>query len=354
MNKIILADAGHIASAHLSKILALKGKSILLTGSTGMIMSYMAEILAYLNKEHSLEMKIYLHGRNMQRLKSRHNDIVDMEGIFFLDFDVIENIPQNINFDYIVHGASPAGTKAFLENPVGTILPNVYGIRNILEYAKGHNTKVCFLSSNAIYGTINKSLISETDYGIVDPLGERACYIESKRLAEQLCVAYNKQYGIKASIARIPFTYGPTYDLKNDTRALARFIKCIIENKDIEIFEDATPLQYTYAADVVSAILYMMDDEKAAGEAFNICTTAAMNMQDIIDTMLLACSEKSKSRLIIKKDQSEYYFGKNKDINLSLMDNTKLINLGWHECYDFPSGLKQTILGAYEKYTCRG
>lgn len=349
MSLIIYEDMQYLSEKYISIFSELENKKILLTGSSGMIMSYMAEFLVHLSHKYSLNIKLYLHGRNLVRMKQRHKDILDYDNVVLLSFDLLNPLDIDINFDYIIHGASPAGTKSFLENPVGTILPNVYGIKNILDFAKTHNSKVCFFSSNAIYGNVDKKTISENDYGIVDPLSDRACYIESKKLAEQLCIAYYKQYGVKTTIARIPFTYGPTYDLQTDTRALPRFIRNIIEDKDIEIFEDSTLLQYTYVADVISAVLYIILNENAIGQAYNIATSATMDMQQIIKT-LISIDKCIKSKLILKEDKDNYYFKKDKNINLSMIDNKKLKMLGWKEHYNFESGLRRPFLGIQEKY----
>ena len=211
--KVIYEDMEYLAEKHLTCFSQLENKRILITGSTGMIMSYMSEFLVRLNKKYKLNMIIYLQGRNKEKLYKKHRAICLEENVFLVDFDILNKIPDDISFDYIVHGASPAATKYFLEQPVDTILPNVNGLMNMLNYAKNVNsggTKVVFCSSNVIYGKVNSAAITENDYGIIDILGERSCYVESKRMGEQLCVAYHRQYGIFANIVRVPYTYGPT------------------------------------------------------------------------------------------------------------------------------------------------
>ncbi len=348
MNVCIKGDIDCLMEKGTLEIEKLRNKKILLLGSTGMILSYMGMFLAKLNKQYELNIVLYLHGRNLEKIRRIYGSIIDRKNVFDICFDLTKEFPIDINVDYIIHGASPAGTKMFLEKPVETIISNVYGVKNSLDYARIYGSKVCFLSSTAIYGNTNKCRIAENDYGIVDPLDERACYMESKRLAEQLCYAYNKEYGIKAYIARIPYTYGPTYDLKNDVRALPKFIKSIIENRNIELFDDSVELQYTYVADIVTAILYILHNG-VSGEAYNVCGTNCMNMQEILEKLLIYTDGKSCSKIILKKKDKNYYFGDKTSINLIAMDNRKLENLGWKECCPFSFGLRQTISGIYER-----
>lgn len=346
MNKVIYKDMEKICEKHINCFSQLKDKSILLIGSTGNILSYMSEFLVALNLKYELGIKLYLHGRNLKNLKEKHSNILDKKDVFLINFDLIKEIPKKIHFDYIIHGASPAATKFFLETPVDTILPNVYGMKNVLDYARENiSTKVIFLSSVAIYGNVGVHEIRENDYGYINPLLERSSYSESKRLTEQLCVAYHRQYNVNVNIARIPYTYGLMYDLKNDNRALPRFIKQILKNKDIDVFEDEALLQYTYVADVVSGLIYILLNGKPLPDGvYNISAKEQVNMYDMLKIMIEAIDTKSK--IILKKD--DYYFKNNKEINFSKINSDKLKSLGWKQMYDINTGLRQMMLGINE------
>ena len=113
--KVIYEDMEYLAEKHLTCFSQLENKRILITGSTGMIMSYMSEFLVRLNKKYKLNMIIYLQGRNKEKLYKKHRAICLEENVFLVDFDILNKIPDDISFDYIVHGASPAATKYFLE-----------------------------------------------------------------------------------------------------------------------------------------------------------------------------------------------------------------------------------------------
>lgn len=350
INKIIFEDMEKISENHANILMKLKNKSLLLIGSTGTILSYMAEFLCALNKKHDLNLQIYLHGRNINKLKIRHKNILENENVFLLEFDLLKDFPINKKFDYIIHGASPAATKYFMEMPVDTILANVIGMNNVLKYISKFGGKALFLSSNAIYGKSDKKIITEDTYGLVDPLGNRSCYVEAKRLTEQLCAAYVKQYKVNACIARVPFTYAPNYNLVEDTRALPRFIKKIINNENIEMFKDDAKIQYTYVGDVINGFIYILLKGMNLPEGvYNVCSSDCMKMENMVKIMLDIVE--SKSKLIVKNE--DYYFKNNKEIDFTFVDNKKLKSLGWKEEFDFFSGLTQTVLSMQAIYGTR-
>ena len=328
----------------------LRGKKFLLLGSTGMILSYMARFLTEMNDEYQLDMRILLQGRSAARLRARHGYLEDRDGVSFEAFDISAGIPENISVDYIIHGASPANGTFFIKRPVDTIMPNVLGTRSVLEYAKEKKARVLYMSSTAIYGDVSgiaKQYISENDYGIVDPLDERASYYESKRLGEQMCSAYSRQYGVSASVARIPYTYGPSYDLEADLRIFPRCIKKILAGEEVELFHEDTLLQYTYAADVASALLIGLQNGES-GQAYNVCRLDGMSMEDMVKNIAEANPHGSKAEIIIKGNDADYYFKDKKTVNLQWMSNEKLVSIGWKSCFDFPLGLAQTIRGIKE------
>lgn len=327
-----------------------KNKNFLLLGATGMIMSYVARFLYQMNKHYHLNMKIFLQGRSIERLRKRHEVLEGKTGIVFEVFDILEGIPSKITVDYIIHGASLASGVDFINKPVETILPNVQGTKKVLDYAKGNNARVLYMSSTAIYGNVSglgKHRISENDYGIVDPLAERASYYESKRLGEQLCAAYSRQYQTSASIVRIPYTYGPSYDLSLDKRILPKCIRKILNGQTVELFHEETKLQYTYSADVASAMLICLLKGKK-GEAYNVCRMDGMELENMVKKIVDSVFEENMAKVIIKNHNEDYYFADRKDVNLQWMDNSKIESLGWKSCFNFAQGLEQTIHGIDE------
>lgn len=96
---------------------------------------------------------------------------------------------MEIRFDYIIHAASPAGSQYYGTNPLGVIKPNILGTYNILEYARENRCgRILYFSTGDVYGKIDDEvkIVTEDNYGYVDPTAVRNCYGESKRMAENM------------------------------------------------------------------------------------------------------------------------------------------------------------------------
>ncbi len=349
MNKILKEDFELILSSYGVEFEKLHNAKILITGAYGMITSYLTEFLAYIAKDFNIE--LYLQCRNEKKAMHVFRQHVEEDFFHILTFDFERGEIPNIDIDYIIHAASPASTKAFVETPVDVISPNVIGTWNLLQYAKKKKVKKFLLcSSNSIYGEggIEKTVLTEKDYGIVDPLNERSSYIESKRIAEQMCVAFSKQYEVKTSIIRICHTYGPTFDIENDSRIIPRVIKQILNGEDVVIYRDPNSvIQYTYIADMISAIMLVCLNGEV-GVAYNSGGNEIVKMDDVITWMVNAESS-IKSKLIEKEIDGNYNFSKGKGVNFVKLDNSKLRELGWKQIFNNEEGFSRTVKAYFNK-----
>ena len=343
MNSIKINDFKLLIKSYHDVLKTLNGRTILITGSTGMITTYLSEFLSYISDEYDL--KIILQCRNMAKAKRIYGEYLNNSNINILDFNFEADEIPDIKPDYIIQAASPASTKAFIETPVDVISPNVIGTFNLLRFAKKINVKsFLFLSSNSIYGEggIEKTVLEEVDYGIVDPLNDRSSYIESKRIAEQMCRAFYKQYGVNTSIIRICHTYGPTFDIKNDTRIIPRVIRQTLNNEDVVIYKDPySQIQYTYIADMVAAILLVLLKGNP-GEAYNAGGDEIVKMNDVVK-WLYESNNKTSSKLIEKEIDKNYAFSKGKGVNFIKLSNSKLKKLGWKQLIDNKKGFTRTV-----------
>ena len=343
MASLYAVDLDIIVASDIECLTGFKDKTILLIGATGNILSYIARLLFEMNDRFGLNAHICLHGRSIERLRSRFIDCIDRPDLEFLCFNIESEFPMDRRFDYMIHGASPASARFFKETPVDVIIPNVFGMRNILEYQKcsnGRGSHSVFLSSQAVYGNVDLKEITENDYGIIDPLAERSCYVEAKRMTEQLCAAYAKQYGVVSSVVRVPYAYGPSYDLDHDSRALPRFIKKIINEETFEMSEDDQIIQYTYAGDVANGIFHVLYKGKPMPDGvYNIGGDDFLRFQDMVQTMVEIANNGAK--MILTKDN--FALKGNKELDYTRNSTEKLKELGWKPCFGYKEGLKQTI-----------
>ena len=234
-NKTVQEDMNNILNSGFD-YQKLNGKTILITGGTGMLASYMVYFLIYLNENISkFKCKIILLARDKNKVYDKFGDYAKKKYFDIYLGNIIEEIKIEEKIDYIIHAASIAITQYFKDYPIDVILPNSLGTYRLLELAYKNNVdSFLYFSTGSIYGKINEiNSITEETYGVLDPLDSNSCYSESKRLGETLCKAYWNQKKVKTKMVRITHTYGPTIDLNTDKRVFSEFIKNIINREDI-------------------------------------------------------------------------------------------------------------------------
>jgi len=249
------------------------GHTWLITGSGGFIGSYFLDFIDYCNNNVFYEPdKVICIDNYKTGSISRIKHLLSNNNFQFINTDISKPIELSQHIDYIVHAASIASPTYYRKYPIETIEVNVWGLKNLLDIAKEKNLKsMLYLSSSEIYGNPDEEHIptSETYNGNVSCIGPRACYDESKRLGETLCINYWKQYGVPIKIARPFNVYGPGMRI-DDRRVIPDFFKGAIYNKRIEILSDGSPTRsFCYISDAVTGFIkIMMSDYN--GEIFNI------------------------------------------------------------------------------------
>lgn len=318
----------------------LYNQKILITGATGMICSSIVDILFYLNSNLNANIKIILAGRDKKRLIKRFSLYSCDIDYFFLEYDATKNQDINLNVDYIIHGASNANPSSYVKQPVETILANITGLDVLLRLARKVNPKkLVFISSSEVYGRIDgKKDLEEGNYGLIDILNLRACYPNSKRLAETLCIAYAEEYDINVTIARPGHIYGPTITLQDD-RASAQFTKFSMSKQDIIMKSSGLQLRsYCYVLDCASAILTILLNGEN-GNAYNIS-----NKKSIVSIRNVAEEFSKSSGVSLKFENASDYEKK----GYNMMDNVclksdKLEKLGWKAIFDLKTGVDHTL-----------
>ena len=233
----------------------------LITGSTGLIGAALVRALAARGDA------VMAAARNVGKARSMFGSL---KGVEIVEWDVTRPLEARVSADCLIHAAAETASRGFVERPVETIMTIVGGTRNVLEFArKAHIGKVVFLSTMEVYGVPTADPVTESDFGLLDPASARSSYPEAKRLAENLCVAYSREYGVDVTIARLTQTFGPGV-VRGDTRVFAQFAEAVLEKRDIVLHtEGRTARCYCYIDDAVSAILTLAE-KGAAGEAYNV------------------------------------------------------------------------------------
>jgi nucleoside-diphosphate-sugar epimerase len=205
------------------------------------------------------------------------------------------------DFDYVVHAASIASPIYYRRHPIETMDANVGGLRALLDWACAQAGKgkplggMLFYSSSEIYGDPPPEHIPtpETYRGYVSCTGPRACYDESKRFGETLCVNFARERGVPVKIAR-PFNhFGPGLKI-TDGRLIPDFARDILAGRDIAMLSDGRPKRtFCYVADAVAGY-YLMLTRGRPGEAYNIgIEEPEISVADLAGRMILLARELS-------------------------------------------------------------
>ena len=293
---------------------------ILVTGATGLIGQWLVK-------------KIITEGNAVVALvrnKEKAKAVLGKESdkLSFIVGDVTSIIPQKYDIDYIVHGASQTSSKAFIDEPVETIMTAINGTKNMLEIARLSSVKgFVYLSSMEVYGSPSTDeKIDEIHSTNLDAMKVRSCYPESKRMCESICSSYTSEYGVPAKVVRLTQTFGPgvKYD---DGRVFAEFARCAIEGRNIVLkTKGETKRNYLYTEDAVNAILTVLY-KGLPGEAYNAANESTYCS---IYEMARLVAEKfgnGKTFVVIEETDAEK-LGYAPTLHMNL-DTSKLRNLGW-------------------------
>ena len=308
----------------------LQGKNILVTGATGLIGSQLIMTLACFNRLKAAHIKILACARNKEKAEKMFQHLVARGDVKLIIGDVNYKLEVEDRVDYIIHGASATSSKYFVSNPVETIRTAIDGTFHVLELAKEKDVQsMVYLSSLEVYGTpsLDADMITEKDYGYIDPVNVRSSYSEGKRMVECMCVAYANEYQVPVKMARLSQTFGPGVDY-HDGRVFMEFARCALEKKNIVLHTQGRTIRtYCYVKDAVNALLYILLCGNR-GEAYNVTNMhTAVSIREMAD-MVCKTIGQGQIKTVIDIPEDVASFGYNPEMVIRL-DAAKLESLGW-------------------------
>jgi len=299
---IVEEDLKYICSGLQAELKALEGKNVLVAGGAGFLGHYLVQALTAYNRGLPPDRKVtvtvydnYIRGVP-QWLSSLQGD----QNLALVKHDITQPLPDDIGHQhYIIHAASIASPTYYRKYPIETMDANVNGLRHLLEYCRSQKDRgfqvegFLFYSTSEIYGDPDPQGIPtpETYRGYVSCTGPRACYDESKRYGETLCVNFASAYGLPIQIARPFNNYGPGLKI-TDRRVLPDFARDVFEGRDIVMLSDGSPTRtFCYIADAIIGYFKVLI-RGSRGEAYNIGVEAPeISMAELADRVVAIASE---------------------------------------------------------------
>lgn len=317
----------------------LHGKHLLITGATGLIGICLIDALMLYNRLHDANLHICALGRSKAKAAEVLGEYYGHPLFHFAEHDVNQPISTELRADYILPLASNTHPLAYSTYPVETMLINLKGAEHALEAARHQQAQVLYPSTVEVYGNARGEDVFTEDYtGILNLSTARACYTESKRASEALCLSYAAERGVTVKIARLSRVFGPTMK-ESDSKASSQFIKKALAGEDIVLKSKGEQyFSYTYVADAVSALLHIMLNGES-GVAYNVSAASCnIHLKDFAALCASYCKKEVVFDLPTATEQKGFSVA-----TQAILENSRLLGTGWHPYYQIEDAVRRTL-----------
>ena len=320
------------------------GKTVLVTGASGLIGSNLVERLLLFEGIHVVAL-----GRNIKKMERVFRGQLCNPALTLAEHDISVPLPYSLGkIDYVFHAAGPISGQIIRSDPLSVVSANLKGLINCLDYLASQKSETGFtgtmvvFSSATVYGNPHQQQIalSEDETMTAEPLDSpTAPYSESKRMAEVIARAYAVQCGLSVKIVRFGYVYG--YCVIPPATAFYEFIKKAANGEDL-IFKQSgfARRDNIFISDAISGVLHVCE-HGLSGEAYNVSShgeggnfAAIDEIADEISKAANACNKRNV-RVVISESRS-------RSIGF-LMDNTKLKRLGWGISTTLTDGVRRAF-----------
>jgi dTDP-glucose 4,6-dehydratase len=182
-------------------------------------------------------------------------------GFTFVHHDVSQYVWVPARVDTVMHLASPASPRDYLELPIQTLKVGSLGTHNSLGLALAKNARYFLASTSEVYGDPQVHPQPESYWGHVNPIGLRGVYDEAKRFAEAMAMAYHRSHGMEVRIPRIFNTHG-TRMRPEDGRVVSNFLVQALQGKPLTVFGDGSQTRsFGFVEDTIRGFLLLLDSD---------------------------------------------------------------------------------------------
>jgi UDP-glucuronate decarboxylase len=351
---IVQGDLGYIAERLRDEFARMGKKRLLVVGGAGFLGYYLVQSVLHWNKTQgsSSPIELTVYDNYIRGVPAWLSGLANDPHLTLVKHDISKPLPADMpDFQYIVHGGSIASPVFYRKYPIETMDSNVNGLRSLLEYSKrqGEAKKTVegflFFSSSEIYGDPTPDSIPtpETYRGYVSCTGPRACYDESKRYGETLCVNFTQQHGLPIKVARPFNNYGPGLKI-TDHRVLPDFARDVFANRDIIMLSDGSPKRtFCYVADAVVGYYKVLTIGRP-GEAYNVgVETPEISMAELADKVTNLGRELfGYTGKVVKKIDADYLVD-NPERRCPIIDKART-ELGYDPSVLVDEGLRRSMI----------
>ena len=346
MNNILKEDIQFFAS-RFALATELEGKTIAVTGSTGLLGACMVHCLLALKAQRGINLHIVAVARNMEKAVHLFGEEHEELSYYQYDFSSTEPFQPKRKVDYLFHFAAPTASKDFIEKPVETMNTVYMGMQNILNYAEQAKLESLVLASTLeVYGTItdDSTPLTEDKQGYLDPMATRSSYPLAKRAAEGLCHNYAVEKQVKVKVARLAQTFGAGVS-KQDNRVFAQFARSVIHNENIILHTTGELSRcYCYTTDAISAMLYILLKGED-GTAYNVANEATYISIRQMAELVAKTFNPDHVHVVIEKQEG---LGYSPTTKLHL-DTQRIQTLGWTPYYNMKDMFGRLIASMKEE-----
>lgn len=311
----------------------LSGMTVAVTGAGGFLGGYLIRVLLGLHAAGCVAQPIRVLAlvRDADRGRARLMEQSTNPDLEFHTWNLNDiAIPELGDCNYVIHAASQASPRFYGADPIGTLMPNAVGTASLLQALQRcpDPRGFLFVSTSEVYGQVDgERTLDETDFGRLDPATVRACYAESKRLGETLCVAWHQQYGLPTYIVRPFHTYGPGLQA-DDGRVFADFTFNVIQGENIVMMSDGSARRaFCYASDAIAGFFAVLLNGQPA-TPYNVANPAGeLSVMELAELLVgLYPEKKLKVERQLPPADRNYL---NSTFSRLIPDVGRLSKLGW-------------------------
>ncbi|MGI8982326.1 MAG: NAD-dependent epimerase/dehydratase family protein [Pirellulaceae bacterium] len=264
-------------------------KQVLVTGGAGFIGSHLTEVLlARGDRVTVVDDESTGKFENLSGVR-KHPSLQIVRGSVS-DAALIHSLLEGVQVVY--HLAAAVGVALIAREPLLTIERNIYPTQLLLDeirarHKTGQSIRFFLASTSEVYGKNPKAVWDEEDDLVFGATTRpRWSYGASKAIDEFLTLACARQFGMPVVIARFFNVVGPrqtgTYGM-----VLPRFVDAALAGQPLVVHDDGRQVRcFAHVADVVGAVVKLMDSDASLGRIFNIGSDQPVSILDLANRVI--------------------------------------------------------------------